>query len=167
MLIAEKPFIRKKLGGTMDRRTFLALLALASAAGSSELAAQVRQAETTGDMKHISKEDLLRAVYKVSLAPNGATAGTKALIHLGHKQPEAAQIMETTKSIALKAGSYENFRRVVDGQAPKGVKLSAQETALLRSVGRRLTGGAGGVTGRFDGNTWEGTGGNTWEGSSY
>lgn len=140
----------------MDKKTILALLALASAAESPALAQQVRQAEKTGDAKHISQTDLLRAVYKVSLNGNGAE---KALIHLGYNAAEASQITKTASKIASDAGSYENFRSIVEGKVPKGIKLSEQETALIRSV--TLTTGGGGRQGR---RMWEGTKGRTWEG---
>jgi hypothetical protein len=117
-------------------------------------------------MRGVSREKLLSAVYKVLRARDGAKVTIKALVHLGHNQEESAQITKTARSIALKARSFENFQAVLQGNAPKRVQLSAQETALFRSVVRWGGGAWSPFRTVWDGDTWEGTGGNTWEGSS-
>jgi hypothetical protein len=144
----------------MDRRAFLALLTLASAATTSPaFARQLRLAHATGNMRVVSREKLTRAVYNVLRARDGTKVVTKALVQLGRNKEEAAQIARTARSIALKSGSYRNFNAVLQGNAPTQVQLSAQDTALLRSVTSQ-----GGLFRVWQGDTWEGHGGNTWEG---
>lgn len=143
----------------MDRRKFLALLTLASAATSSAaFAEQVRLAAATGDLARISGDELMMAVYKASLSPEGAAVIVSALVQLGTNKEEAGQIAETARSIASKSGSYENFRAVLQGKTPNQVKLSAKETSLLRSVVAQ----GGGTTPQR--RMWEGSSGRTWEG---
>ena len=141
----------------MDRRIFVALMTLASAAGVSPvLAEQIRHAEATGDMRHISQDELLRSIYSVSMSPNGARVGAKALVELGHNPQEAAEMTELAISISHKAGSYANFKGLISGDQMGNVQLSAREMALLRSVAAR-GGEAAKLHTKWDGRTWEGS----------
>lgn len=159
----------------MDKRMFLALMALAaSPAAVPGLEAQVKAAQATGDMSKISREDVLKSIYRVSIAPTGASVGNRVLVKLGHNSTEAGQMTETTRALAKKAGSVEVFRQILDGKTPTGMQFTQQETALLRLASTRLHT-------KLDGHTWEGSSsiaagggagkqrvwdGRTWEGSS-
>ena len=143
----------------MDRKLFLALTTLASAAAATPaFAAEVQRAAATGDVRHISGEPLLRTIYGMSTSPRGAELGKKALVQLGRNPDEAAQMTDLTKSIATKAGSYDHFRTIaMTGKVPKGVMLSARESALLRSIRGHVP--------QPDAKSWDGDRGRTWEGS--
>lgn len=162
----------------MDKRIFLALTALAVASGSPVLAQQVRAAQQVNQLHQVSRGEVLRAVYRLSMSGNSG-AGMKPLIALGHSPEEARQMIELTNSIARKAGSAENFMMIANGgEAARSFKLSAREEALIRSVAARMGGTNGGP-----GRTWEGSeltaasrpggtlqatvwDGRTWEGSA-
>jgi len=136
----------------VDKKIFLALMALAVASGSPALAQQVRAAEQAGQLHQVSRTEVLRAVYRLSLSGNSG-AGLQPLIALGHSPEEARQMIDLTTSIARKAGSAENFMMIASGGvASKDFKLSAREEAMLRSVAARVSGGNGGP-----GRTWEGS----------
>jgi hypothetical protein len=159
----------------VDRKLFLALTTLASAAGASPaFAAEMKRAAAGGTAPLLSGEPLLRTIYGVSISRNGAAVGRKALAHLGRSPDEAAQITDLTRSIAMKAGSYDAFRTIaMRGTVPKGVTLTAREAAMLRSIRARVPNGAMMSWDGDRGRTWEGSDtmsvgpkGNTWEGSS-
>src|ERR1041385_2297779 len=119
----------------MDRKTFLALMTLASSPfASPALAEQVRYAEATGNIHHISWDGFLGALYNVARAPDGVPVCMQAMMQHGYNKQEAAQIADTIKNIAQKADSSRAFLAVIEGRAPKGVELSPRETVLLRSV---------------------------------
>lgn len=151
---------------------FLALTTLASAAAATPgFAEQVRLAAATGNAKHITRDDLLRSVYKVSLSPKGEAVSNKALMELGYNKDEAARLTKLAMDIARMAGSYKGFVAVIDGNAPANVKLSSADTALLRPLVVRGAEAARLHT-KWDGYTWEGSSihvkwdGRTWEGSA-
>ena len=157
----------------MDKKAFLALAILASSAAVSPVfAAEVRRAEAQQDMRHITREELVRAIYDISLSPGGAGTASKALVELGHSREEADEMARLAVDIARKAGSYGNFFALLDGSKPKDVVLSEREVALLRST----VGGASEsrLHTKWDGRTWEGSAskihtkwdGRTWEGSA-
>lgn len=151
----------------MDRKLFLALMAVASAATSSPtLAAQVHLAQATGDTSKMSMADFLKAIYALLVTPSGYATCIQGLMSIGYNQQEAMQVTGTAQSIAAKVKTYDNFHALLDGKIPRGVKLSPPEYALLRSSVRRLPPpGSPGI--RFDGRTWEGSrSGPTWGGSS-
>ncbi len=152
---------------------FLALLTVASAAAATPgLAAQVQLAAATGSIKHISRDDLLQSIYKISLSPKGAAVSNKALMQLGYNKDEAARLSMLAMDIATMAGSYKGFVAVIDGNAPANVKLSSADAALLRPLVARGKEAAKLHT-AWDGRTWEGSSnlhvawdGRTWEGSA-
>lgn len=101
-------------------------------------------------MLHVDRSALIDAIYSVALSRNGAAVGVRALTRLGHNREEATQMSRLAISIVRKSGSPENFRMLVDGRRPDGVRLDDRESALLRSVS--ASGGSGGP-----GRTWEGS----------
>ena len=151
----------------MNRRTFAALMTLASASGAwPALAAELSGPAAGGPMGRPSRGSVVRSVYGVALSPTGPRVGAKAFTELGFNPREAAQLTETAIGIARKARSYDNFLAVIDGKSPSGVTLTARETAMLRSLVARSGGGEprSRLHQGLDGNTWEGHGGRTWEG---
>lgn len=154
----------------MDRRLFLALTTLAAAAASPVLAQQVARAVATGEAHHISRDEVIRALYRTCTGGNMAL-GIKALTELGHAPGEARELASQASSIAKKSMSFENFRMLLlEGRASKDFMLSDRETALIRSLHTK-----------WDGRTWEGSAmrakprpakatvgwdGRTWEGSA-
>lgn len=157
----------------MDREVFLALTILASSAAVSPVfAGEVRRAEAEQNTRHITRVELVRAIYDISLCPGGVGTASRALVELGHSRVEADEMARLGADIARKSGSYGNFFALLDGQKPRNVVLSEREVALLRSLVRRAS--ASRLHTKWDGRTWEGSAskihtkwdGRTWEGSA-